>query len=1833
MSDKPRLPSLTLRMLLSADTLDVSTTLRYLESVLISEVPLSRSQRENQISLLQSLVDEFSSVGESSPLPEPLSSLPFLDLVHLVVPLALSSIHTLTRDIAVKFLQDVMASKGNAREVMMGCVERWDLVELDATTAPREWIMIAGMVVRVLPRIRTAKLSNFAMETLPGIGKGISIIKSILGRLVTDDNKTSQVVPRIEFTATEAGNNEDSADGENAAPDDAEHVPSINDAYEIFTLIASYLECLWNLIKTNLTISLRHPPDVTTDPNRTHVLLSYIFFQTVDTLSYLDLDLDFAATLNTSTRHLRAPRPANGFTQPPSVSPHPDWWTLVERLLTLAREAQLEVMAVLRFHEEVEAHRGGVSLPTSDLDNKREDIDDSIGAKFAQLYPATTAVGVFVGLVMESEERTRRKSRTASSSPFLSSLVVPKLANKRYLFARLIGCAVALMEAGCSDQAAHAGLHAIALLSRIAPFVPRSSISPATFSSADEYFPAPTVPYHIFYSLVRLMITTALPLVRSSAFQLVRTLTSTWLDEECRMRWIAEMLKMGGFERDEADAPRASTLGLTGMGVAAVTLLKQEIVSALEGAEIISDHAGRRSQRTFFPIIFNIKDTLYTMSGTKVLKRGEKFAGPYTVMSDDEAFFEKHGLLMQVLNVYLYLLIRDRANKTHVWNEASLDEIRYRYLDPLSKRVGEMKRGISESPAGLENAGRELEVVLIENVLKRVDEVERQGRQERGVGLADLRPPSSCITSCAPQASDPPELRSHRAPFSMRSFLTATLALSLLHVVLATVANHQLPITLHSHLRRFDDHALIRLFPRTPAHHTILQHWLDNGVDFWSHPRMTEEMGTVVDVRMTLEQRTRFAEQLEDMDGVIIVEDIQKLVDAEREEVLLASGAGKSFLTSYHPYDDIVEYLNALVARHPDLVTMTEIGKTYEGRTIWGVRLARTADTFTPTRVAKMKGKNPTPHDPPRATPQPDTSTSGHPPLGFVFHGGQHAREWISTAVSLYMLDALATVLATPTLDSPQDRALAQFEWTVVPVLNVDGYVYTWQKDRMWRKNRQPNHGSSIFPCVGTDTNRNWDYRWNTGGSSHNPCSEAYLGPSPFSAPEPKAIADYVLGRKAAGVDVRAYIDFHAYSQLWMSPWGYTCEGDPRDEARQIRAAGEAVKAVQGVNGKKFTAGTICRTIYPASGSSTDYMYGVANVTYSYGVELRDTGAHGFVLPASEIDPSGKETWAGVRKVADHPGRPPITLTYLERPTVVTHAEVAVPAEPGVPVPLDEAVCLFEDEVDGLGDDGGGVDGGQGVVETGSKNHEVVPTSIISSIAQLRHGGAHKILADLARDRLVGKVQSTNYDGYRLTYAGYDYLALRTFAKRGSVYSLGNQIGVGKESEHHPHMGTLMALKIRSPRTSFPHHMPPRTLLPPPPFPDVYIVSDEQGNQRVLKLQRLGRTSFRTVRTNRDYLSPRGRGRVHRTPNNGQWLYLSRLAAMKEYAFMKVLHEHGFPVPKPIDANRHCVVMELVDGELLSHVHHLTDPGLLYSKLMDLIVRLARHGLVHGDFNEFNILITRDDQPVIIDFPQMVSTEHGNVEMYFNRDVECLRDFFRRRFHYESALYPVFSRDGERKFNLDVAVAASGFSRKHDKEMRELREIQEGKDAGDGDGSGEEDDEGDEEDEEEEEEEEEAVAETGADGRQADRPDDASTLSDTLADLAISPAPVHATAAPAEAPSPITPDPPTDAASDRSSSHSPSDSDDDAASLTPNTNAQSRPFRDRPTPTTPTTQVVLDPSGRPDRHDPIEIRRQLAAEEAKRRGTNKTKHNMASRSGNKGKGRKVKSGVVVAGWE
>jgi len=64
-----------------------------------------------------------------------------------------------------------------------------------------------------------------------------------------------------------------------------------------------------------------------------------------------------------------------------------------------------------------------------------------------------------------------------------------------------------------------------------------------------------------------------------------------------------------------------------------------------------------------------------------------------------------------------------------------------------------------------------------------------------------------------------------------------------------------------------------------------------------------------------------------------------------------------------------------------------------------------------------------------------------------------------------------------------------------------------------------------------------------------------------------------------------------------------------------------------------------------------------------------------------------------------------------------------------------------------------------------------------------------------------------------------------------------------------------------------------------------------------------------------------------------------------------------------------------------AQVREIKHPGKVYSDIMNLILRLASYGLIHGDFNEFNLMINDNQDIFLIDFPQMVSTSHINAEM------------------------------------------------------------------------------------------------------------------------------------------------------------------------------------------------------------------------------------------------------------
>jgi len=329
----------------------------------------------------------------------------------------------------------------------------------------------------------------------------------------------------------------------------------------------------------------------------------------------------------------------------------------------------------------------------------------------------------------------------------------------------------------------------------------------------------------------------------------------------------------------------------------------------------------------------------------------------------------------------------------------------------------------------------------------------------------------------------------------------------------------------------------------------------------------------------------------------VMAADLQADIESEKASIeAIRSERDASFFDTFRTYEEYLKFVDDLAAAYPALVTKKVIGQTIEGRTIAGFTITAKSQGGEKTRI--------------------------------VFNGGQHAREWIGPITVAYIADQLTSLYGK---DSQVTRLLNEIEFSLFPLINADGYVYTWTTNRMWRKNRRDNK-DSWFGCFGVDNNRNWDFHWGEGGASPDTCSETYRGPSAFSEPEELALVNYMKTL----TNVRGYIDWHSYSQLFLGPWGWTTTSYPKDVNTQNELAKEVVAAIGAVHNKIYQYGPSGPTLYITSGSSNDYTYGALNVTYSYTIELRDTGRYGFVLPPSEIIPTGEESFAAVRVFADY---------------------------------------------------------------------------------------------------------------------------------------------------------------------------------------------------------------------------------------------------------------------------------------------------------------------------------------------------------------------------------------------------------------------------------------------------------------------------------------------------------------------------------------------------------------------------------------------------------------------
>ncbi|XP_072506645.1 carboxypeptidase A2 [Notamacropus eugenii] len=362
-------------------------------------------------------------------------------------------------------------------------------------------------------------------------------------------------------------------------------------------------------------------------------------------------------------------------------------------------------------------------------------------------------------------------------------------------------------------------------------------------------------------------------------------------------------------------------------------------------------------------------------------------------------------------------------------------------------------------------------------------------------------------------------------------------------------------------------------------------------LDFW---RPLSTVGEKVHVRIPFSrlQGVKIFLESHDIPYSIMIEDVQALLDKENEEMLFHRSkerSGSFNFGTYHTLEEIFQEMDNLVEQYPDLVSKLQIGYSFEKR---------------PMNVLKF-------------------STGGNKPAIWL-DAGIHAREWVTQATALWTANQIASDYGK---DTSITALLDTMDIFLLPVTNPDGYVFSYTKNRMWRKTRSTVSGSL---CVGADPNRNWDAGFGGPGASNNPCSDSYHGPSANSEVEVKSIVDFI---KSHG-EIKAFITLHSYSQLLMYPYGYKCtRSDDFDELNEV--AQIAAKSLTSLYGTNHKVGPICSVIYQASGGSIDWSYDYG-IKYSFAFELRDTGRYGFLLPASQILPTAEETWKGLKKILEH---------------------------------------------------------------------------------------------------------------------------------------------------------------------------------------------------------------------------------------------------------------------------------------------------------------------------------------------------------------------------------------------------------------------------------------------------------------------------------------------------------------------------------------------------------------------------------------------------------------------
>ncbi|PAA76413.1 hypothetical protein BOX15_Mlig024556g3, partial [Macrostomum lignano] len=321
------------------------------------------------------------------------------------------------------------------------------------------------------------------------------------------------------------------------------------------------------------------------------------------------------------------------------------------------------------------------------------------------------------------------------------------------------------------------------------------------------------------------------------------------------------------------------------------------------------------------------------------------------------------------------------------------------------------------------------------------------------------------------------------------------------------------------------------------------------------------------------------------------------LLRARLENKLSARAFNNDPSTYFAQSSEIYTWMEGLVSQNSGVASLVSIGRSYEGRNLRVLRL-------------NMNG-------------------GSNKPVIFI-DAAIHAREWLAPATLNYIVKQLINDYKAG--NSEVRTLMNKFDWHFMPVVNPDGYDYTFRSSstRYWRKTRKPYRFA-----YGADPNRNFDFMFGGPGTSNNPSSDIYHGPNAFSEPETKALSDYLTGIRNQ-LQRGMYISFHTYGQWWLTPPGYT-RSLPSDHTEMMRVGNAAAAAIRAVSGQNFRVGQPANVgLYEAAGGSYDWVKYRLGVKYSFTPELRpyyNGSLSGFSPSAREIPNSGKEIYQAVKAV------------------------------------------------------------------------------------------------------------------------------------------------------------------------------------------------------------------------------------------------------------------------------------------------------------------------------------------------------------------------------------------------------------------------------------------------------------------------------------------------------------------------------------------------------------------------------------------------------------------------